>query len=132
MTGARAHEVLYESEAALRLVDHELTTMHDVLDLGDATGQAVPTDAQSELDQVLEQANALVLSAVAHLRESRSALHSDTAALSDTHEIIGTRRLLDDMETRLLDVAALLDDHTPDGRQAHPVDIFTALRSPSA
>ena len=73
MTSNRAQEVLYESEAALRLVDHELTGMHDARDAAEAEPQAaaVPELSLAELPQILEQANAQILNVLSRLRASR-------------------------------------------------------------
>ena len=89
MTSTRAQEVLYESEAALRLVDHELTGMHDVRDAVEAPPRVIPMLALSELPQILEQANAQIQNVLSRLRESRAT--SQTAALeklATTHEKI--------------------------------------------
>jgi chemotaxis regulatin CheY-phosphate phosphatase CheZ len=85
MTGSRAHEVLYESEAALRLVDQELTSLHDVRDVA----PPVPTISLAELPNILEQANAQILNVLARLRESRAALQTTALErLQTTHEKI--------------------------------------------
>ncbi len=95
MSTTRAQEVLYESEAALRLVDHELTGMHDVRDTAEvpapapAPASALPPLALSELPQILEQANAQILSVLSRLRESRAALQTTALEkLATTHEKI--------------------------------------------
>ena len=89
MTSSRAQEVLYESEAALRLVDHELTGMHDVRDAAEAPARAIPLLSLSELPQILEQANAQILNVLSRLRESRAALQSSALEkLATTHEKI--------------------------------------------
>ncbi|BAH37401.1 MAG TPA: hypothetical protein DGD08_01250 [Gemmatimonas aurantiaca] len=85
MTSARAHEVLYESEAALRLVDQELTGLHDVRDVS----PVVPTISLADLPNILEQANAQILNVLARLRESRAALQTTALErLQTTHEKI--------------------------------------------
>jgi chemotaxis regulatin CheY-phosphate phosphatase CheZ len=85
MSNARTHEVLYESEAALRLVDHELTGLHDVRDVA----SPVPTLSLAELPSILEQANAQILNVLARLRESRAALQTTALEkLQTTHEKI--------------------------------------------
>ncbi|WP_411280668.1 hypothetical protein [Gemmatimonas sp.] len=89
MTSTRAQEVLYESEAALRLVDHELTGMHDVRDAAEAPARVIPMLSLSELPQILEQANAQILSVLSRLRESRAALQTSALEkLATTHEKI--------------------------------------------
>ena len=76
MTSTRAREVLYESEAALRLVDHELIGLHDVRDAAEPEAHATPMLALSELPDVLEQANAQILHVLSRLRESRATLQT--------------------------------------------------------
>ena len=89
MTSTRAQEVLYESEAALRLVDHELTGMHDVRDVAEAPARVIPMLSLSDLPQILEQANAQILSVLSRLRESRVALQTSALEkLATTHEKI--------------------------------------------
>lgn len=90
MTSSRAQEVLYESESALRLVDHGLTGIHDVRDTADRViSYATPTLSLSELPQILEQANAQILSVLSRLRESRAALQTTALEkLATTHEKI--------------------------------------------
>jgi chemotaxis regulatin CheY-phosphate phosphatase CheZ len=93
MTSNRAQEVLYESEAALRLVDHELTGMHDARDAAEAEPQAkakaAPELSLAELPQILEQANAQILNVLSRLRASRAALQSTALEkLATTHEKI--------------------------------------------
>ncbi len=89
MTSSRAQEVLYESEAALRLVDHELTGMRDIRDDGDAPTRVFPMLALSELPQILEQANTQILNVLSRLRESRATIQSTALEkLATTHEKI--------------------------------------------
>lgn len=80
---ARTAEVLYESEAALRLVDQEI---HDL------RGSA-PTDphlqvvAAPNMPAELELANQQILKILAHLRDTRSTLQSAAhVTLQSTHE----------------------------------------------
>lgn len=85
MTSSRAQEVLYESEATLRLVDQELTGLHDVRD----EAPTIPTISLSDLPNILEQANAQILNVLARLRESRAALQTTALErLQTTHEKI--------------------------------------------
>lgn len=89
MSSSRAHEVLYESEAALRLVDHELTGLHDVRDTRDVAPAPAPTLSLAELPNILELANAQILNVLARLRESRAALQTTALEkLQTTHEKI--------------------------------------------
>ena len=85
MTDSRAQEILYESEAALRLVDQGLTGLSDVRDAVEET----PSISLAELPQILEQANSQILSVLARLRESRTALQNTALErLATTHEKI--------------------------------------------
>jgi small-conductance mechanosensitive channel len=85
MTSSRAQEVFYESEAALRLVDQELTGIHDARDVAPTP----PTLSLAELPNILEQANAQILNVLARLRESRAALQTTALEkLQTTHEKI--------------------------------------------
>ena len=69
MTSSRAHEVLYESEATLRLVDHELHELRSSPDQSRLPGL-------SDLPGILERANAQILNVLSRLRETRAALQS--------------------------------------------------------
>jgi len=121
MTSTRAREVLYESEAALRLVDHELIGLHDVRDAAEPEDRATPMLALSDLPDVLEQANAQILHVLSRLRESRATLQ--TTALEKLaraqeypgHHTTATNDAADDVEdaceraTRLVDELDLID-----------------------
>ncbi len=86
MSSSRAHEVLYESEAALRLVDQGITGLTDVRDVAPPSA---PTISLAELPNILEQANAQILTVLARLRESRAALQTTALEkLQTTHEKI--------------------------------------------
>lgn len=76
MTSTRTREALYDSEAALRLVDNQLDQLHghDVRDV--KTALAIPMISLSELPQILEQANSQIMTVLQRLRESRAALQS--------------------------------------------------------
>ena len=71
MTSPRAHEVLYESEATLRLVDHEL---HELRSSPDSMRQP----GLADLPAILERANAQILNVLTRLRETRAALQNST------------------------------------------------------
>lgn len=83
MSNPRAQAVLYESEAALRLVDRELHDLHEMSreeQRGNVTGLG-------DLPAILERANAQILSVLSRLRESREALQRSTVDnLHVTHE----------------------------------------------
>lgn len=80
MTSSRAHEVLYESEATLRLVDHEL---HELRSSPDPMRQP----GLSDLPAILERANSQILNVLSRLRETRAALqNSAMEKLQSTHD----------------------------------------------
>lgn len=69
MTTTRTQAVLYESEAALRLVDHELSNLHE--------GHSTPlagTDGLGDIALLLDRANTQVISVLTRLREGRAAI----------------------------------------------------------
>lgn len=70
MSTQRAQEVLYESEAALRLVDQELYDQHEV----PRGRHNTPSVAQEEIPQILVQAQEQITSVLRQLRESRTVL----------------------------------------------------------
>jgi hypothetical protein len=126
MTTSRAHEVLYESEATLRLVDQEISGLHDVRDAA-----PVPAISLSELPDILEQANAQILNVLARLRESRAALQTTALErLQTTHEKIrevtsatedAAINILDacDRATRMVDELDTIDQtDAPDRKKA--------------
>lgn len=94
----RTHEVLYESEAALRLVDNELQQLHDVQE-GDGDEAAADRALEAE---VLTRANAQIMEALVRLRERTAA-----QPLSDAAE------LLHEMERRMTAVSELLGTKRP-------------------
>ena len=131
MTSTRAQEVLYESEAALRLVDNELTGMHGVRDAAVTPTRVIPMLSLSELPQILEQANTQILSVLSRLRESRVALQSNALEkLATTHEKIrevtsatedAAINIMDacDRATQLVDELDTIDaDASPDREKA--------------
>jgi hypothetical protein len=90
MSTHRTQEVLYETEAALRLVDHGLRGLRD--DTPDIE-PAAPTPSYrgglSELPAILERANAQILGVLSRLRETRAAIESTALEkLASTHEKI--------------------------------------------
>lgn len=122
MTSSRAQEVLYESEAALRLVDHELTGLHDVRD----TTPAAPTISLAELPNILEQANAQILNVLARLRESRAALQTTALEkLATTHEKI--REVTSATEDAAINIMDACDRAT---QMVDELDAIDAAESP--
>ena len=114
---ARAHEALYESEAALRLVDQEISDLR-----GD---DARRTPHLVDVPSILLQANVQIVEVLAQLRSARAAfvtLATDDAAIQQHAHASAA---LTDIEERLADVArrfgATLDD-----------DVFADVRQPAA
>ncbi len=93
----RAQEVLYESEAALRLVDHELHQLHDLHSSGSHSSLDDATDGAMHA-AVVNEANAQIMAALVHLRERSAAQPLSEAA-----------DLLHEMERRMTDVKNLLE-----------------------
>ncbi len=89
-TQHRTQEVLYETEAALRLVDHGLRGLRD--DAPDIEPAPLPSTNRgglSELPAILERANAQILGVLSRLRETRAAIESTALEkLASTHEKI--------------------------------------------
>jgi len=85
MSSKRAQEILYESEAALRLVDNEL----HLLRTGEDDKDSGAVGGLSGLPAVLEQANSQILGVLERLRHSRSVLRNGAFQnLHSTHERI--------------------------------------------
>lgn len=76
MTSTRTQEVLYESEAALRLVDHELSALHDIHDVSVLPAAPRGVDGLGDLSALLGQANTQIISVLARLREGRAAIEN--------------------------------------------------------
>ncbi len=86
MSSHRTAQVLYETEAALRLVDRGLDGLRD--ERPDAP-PAFFEGGLSELPAILERANAQILGVLARLRESRAAIETTALEkLASTHEKI--------------------------------------------
>ncbi len=85
MTSDRAHEVLYESEAALRLVDNQLNELRQ----SPASEPVHRQPGLADLPGILERANAQILTVLSRLRESRAALqNSAIEKIQATHDKI--------------------------------------------
>lgn len=83
MSTQRAQEVLYESEAALRLVDQELYDQHEV----PRGRHYTPAAGHEEIPAILVQAQEQIASVLLQLRESRAVLRlSSRERFQLTHE----------------------------------------------
>lgn len=101
--------MLYESEAALRLVDHELNQLHDI----NATADAL-SDSGAQA-RVVNEASVQIMDALVRLRERSAA-----QPLSDAAD------LLRDMERRMTAVSKLLEKSRADGLSDADSVIFKA------
>lgn len=95
MTTNRAMELLYDSEASLRLVDHELDALREFTDgvqvniAPPTQGEPTPTSALALVPGILQRANAEIVNVLQSLRQCRSALENATTdKLQITHEKI--------------------------------------------
>ena len=89
MSDQRTTEVLYETEAALRLVDRGLDGLRDEHEPVRDAATGPFEGGLSELPAILERANAQILGVLARLRETRAAIESTTLErLATTHEKI--------------------------------------------
>ena len=129
---ARAHEALYESEAALRLVDQEISDLRaDGLRGDGLRGDGLRGDGALsppslvDVPSILLQANVQIVEVLTQLRSARTAFVSMTGNDAATSLHTHAAAALTDIEERLADVArrfeATLDD-----------DMFTAIRQPAA
>jgi len=81
----RAHEALFESEAVLRLVDHEIDELREVA----RPDHGLLAVSLADLPEILARANDQILKVLSRLRETRSALQSPAfEKLHSTHEKI--------------------------------------------
>ena len=103
MSSQRAQEILYESEAALRLVDNELSRLR-TSDQDDLTA----VEEQQEYPQLVESANEQLQAVIAQIRRSRvtsaSRLRAHVAAEADSSE-----ETLAEIEERLIAVTRLFE-----------------------
>ena len=135
MSSHRTQEVLYETEAALRLVDHGLLGLRDETpDSEQAPSLSLMGGGLSELPGILERANAQILGVLARLRESRAAIESTALEkLASTHEKIrevtsatedAAINIMDacDRATQMVDELDTIDaEPTPDRERAGEV-----------
>lgn len=135
MSDQRTTEVLYETEAALRLVDRGLDGLRDDSEpVSDVLTTGPYIGGLSELPAILERANAQILGVLARLRETRAAIESTTLErLATTHEKIkevtsatedAAINIMDacDRATQLVDDLDAIDaEDTPDRTRASEV-----------
>ena len=76
MTTNRTQVVLYESEAALRLVDHELSELHDQQDSAQSGALPGDVDGLGDIAALLDRANTQIISVLTRLREGRAAIET--------------------------------------------------------
>ena len=82
---SRAHEALFESEAVLRLVDHEIDAVRE----GAQPDLRFLSVSLADLPEILARANEQILDVLSRLRETRAALQSPAfEKLQSTHEKI--------------------------------------------
>ena len=109
MNSSRAHEVLYESEAALRLVDQE------IFELCGAPSSLADISAE-ELASMLERIDAQIRGVQVVLRDTRASLERVTAqapADADATPVVGhASRALHDVEQRLASILRSIDPDT--------------------
>jgi aminoglycoside/choline kinase family phosphotransferase len=86
MTGTRASEVLYESEAALRLVDKELLGFHDVRDVLGVVSHG--TSFRPDVPAMLAQANTQIQSVYARLRDGHPAVTPGERSTIDCGRVV--------------------------------------------
>lgn len=140
MSSHRTQEVLYETEAALRLVDHGLDGLRDETAEHDApVPLSVMSGGLAELPRILERANSQILSVLARLRESRSAIESTALEkLASTNEKIReVTSATEDAAINILDAcdraAQMVDeldtiDATPEPDRARSGEVRSTLR----
>ena len=78
MTSNRTQAVLYESEAALRLVDKELSELHDEQDAAFTSALPDSVAGLGDIAALLERANSQIISVLTRLREGRAAIETTT------------------------------------------------------
>ena len=102
MSAQRAQEILYESEAALRLVDNELSRLRT------ADQEELSVGEETEYPQLVESANEQLQAIIAQIRQSRSSsanrLRAHVAAEANSSE-----ETLAEIEERLMAVTRLFE-----------------------
>ena len=110
MNSSRAQEVLYESEAALRLVDQE------IFELCGSTPTSLADIGADELASMLERIDAQIRGVQLVLRDTRASLEQVSAhapADTDAAPVVGRASLaLHDVEQRLASILRAIDPDT--------------------
>ena len=118
MTTERAQEVLYESEAALRLLDQALKSSHS-LDDDDYSHRMISSDM---MPQIVDAATDQVMSALARIRQGRMEMHaSDAAVGAQCSESGPAWSALVDIERHLVNVVRMLSPDSAATTAAFPL-----------
>ena len=125
MTVRHPKELLYDSEAALRLVDSAIEDIRDArpddparnVNLREQLAAAGPTGSIG-LSEVLARSYGEVVSTLGSLRQSRTTLERMQAPDIASQQLSYASSVLTEMETRLADLATLLDPATLGGTGA--------------
>jgi len=141
-THSRTEAVLYESEAALRLVDQEILDLRGIVPPHerDLTGDS------GDLPRLVGRANQQILQLLASVRETRAALsrtvfheHADAQHLHEfaARQLATTAAALVGMESHLIEVATMFEAATdvasPAGAyHAGAGEIFPPMSVPTA
>jgi hypothetical protein len=101
MSSERATEILYESEALLRLVDNELTRMR-----GGDEPDTLTIPESTEYPQLVESANEQLLAVIEQIRSTRASLRRNDVVRRVQNE---NDQTLAEIEARLLDITRLFE-----------------------
>ena len=101
MSSERAKEILFESEAALRLVDNELTRLR-----GGEEAEMHSTSAGTEYPQLVERANEQLLAVIEQIRITRGTLRRNDVVRRMQQD---NEQTLAEIEARLLEVTRLFE-----------------------
>ncbi len=115
MSSPRAHEVLYESEATLRLVDSQLSELRH-----SAAAEPPRQPGLADLPGILERANTQILDVLSRLRQTRVAMQS-----SALDKIQTTHDKLKEVTTATEDAAINIMDACD--RATQMVDVLDAI-----
>ena len=102
MTSYRAQEILYESEAALRLVDNELSRLRS-----NDQSELVSTDDESDFPQLVQTASEQLQAVIERIRETRTSSNKRSRVHTAADS---TEQALADIEERLVAVTRLFEN----------------------